>query len=96
MGMDLLARRHKKRIPVLHYNWSGWSELWGLLNKYGVDTSEFSGWNDGNVISAKTCRVVAEMIRLHKAELSQDGCEWIEGHEEGWRAFGKSGGCEQW
>jgi len=96
MGMDLLPRRHKRKIHGLHYNWSGWSELWTFLNKWGVDTSEFSEWNDGAVISAKTCRIVAEMIKLHKAELSQGGSEWIEGHDKGWRAFGDSGGCEQW
>lgn len=96
MGMDLISRRNRRKISGLHYNWTGWRTLWGYLNLWGVNTDEFSQWNEGAVISGQTCRVVAEKIREHQAELLHHGSEWIEGHEEGWRAFGDSGGCEQW
>lgn len=94
--MDLLPRRNRKKVPGLHYNWAGWIGLCTLLDKCGGDTSEFYRWNIGERSSAKTCDVVVEVIREHYADLSKDGAEWIEGHEEGWRALAKAGGCEQW
>lgn len=52
------------------YNWGGWSRQIDLLQQWGVDVSEFSGVNDGEVISEATCKAVADAIEQHLPELS--------------------------
>ena len=39
-----------------HYNWSDWRWLIEHLEKWQVDCSEFSFWNEGEVISEATCK----------------------------------------
>lgn len=77
MGMDLEPVAPTAEAPKRQdgtpkwgrYNWSGWSWLMDLLEKWGVDTREFSGMNDGEVISEETCRQVADAIEKHLPEL---------------------------
>ena len=47
------------------YNWSGWGVLLDSLREWGVDTAEFAGSNDGDVISDETCKKVADAIEKH-------------------------------
>lgn len=64
MGMDYVGRRPKnKKGESLHLNWSGHSWLLPLLDQLGCDLSEWSGVNDGDRISARTCRAWAKAIR---------------------------------
>lgn len=70
MGMDLKPvnpgpdhPKDEKGNPVWgRYNISGWARLWNMLNDAGVDTSEFSGMNDGDPISDATCKEVADAL----------------------------------
>lgn len=93
MGMDLMSGGYRKNTPQmmkdyiekdkenpslhLHYNWSGWSFLVEHLNQWGVDTSEFSGINDGELISRDTCEAVAEALKSNLHTLSTEDQEWI-------------------
>jgi hypothetical protein len=70
------------------YNWHGWGVLRGKLEEWGVDTSEFSGCNDGDLISAKTCRKVADAIEAHLPELSEEYQNWLQPHIARWRTCG--------
>lgn len=71
MGMDLKPIRPHKDAPRnergdvqwARYNWSSWSTLLRFLEEQGVDLSEFSGSNDGERISAATCKKVAKVIK---------------------------------
>lgn len=47
------------------YNIWGWGCLYEFLRRYDVDTGEFSGCNDGDLIKAATCRKVADTIESH-------------------------------
>lgn len=96
MGMDLKPIRPSKKAPRDEnghpkwgrYNISGWSYIWDQLNRWGVDTSEFSGYNDGDKISAKTCRAVADAIEKHLPEMSERDRRWLEPHVILWRTCG--------
>lgn len=69
--MDLKPAKPTKDAPLRadgkvkwgRYNFSGWSTLWKFASEHGVDTSEFSGLNDGALIKAATCRKVAAAIQ---------------------------------
>lgn len=71
MGMDLKPCRPHNKAPRNEngdpqwgrYNWWSWQQLCNFLERHGVDLSEFAGSNDGDKISAKTCRLVAKTIR---------------------------------
>ena len=102
MGMDLKPLRPSKAAPRHpaddkyspnkpvwgQYNWSGWSLLCEHLEKWGVDTSEFRGVNDGDKISAKTCRAVADAIEAHLHELDEPHRNWLAPHVARWRTCG--------
>jgi hypothetical protein len=75
------------------YNLAGWRGLFDLLGSWGVDTSEFRGCNDGDVISQATCQQVAEAIEQHLPELDPEDQDWLQPHIVFWR---NSGGFEQW
>ena len=92
MGMDLCTA-DASGSHDLRYNWNGWSYLIDLLNSWGVDTSEFVGFNDGDLISEETCKKVAAALELHLDELSDKDRKWLEPHIEEWR---NSGGFRQW
>ena len=94
--MSLVSKKQYGRVPVLDYNWNGWATLWAYLNLWGVDTSEFTGWNDGDPIGPETCRVIAQAIRKHFKELSAEDRKWLRGHAAKWQAFAETGGCLQW
>ena len=86
MGMDLVG-------VDLSYNWRSWGFLISRLNEWGVDTSEFRGTNDGDIISKETCIAVADAIERHLCELDDDDREFLEPHIDKWRTCN---GCEQW
>lgn len=86
MGMDLIGAK-------LHYNWAGWFWLIKKLQAWGVDTSEFGFFNDGDPICKETCQAVATAIETHLDELDQPDRDWIVSHIAAWR---ECNGCEQW
>ncbi len=91
MGMDLTPIKDKTK--QLRYNCAGWVQLIKLLNKWGANTSEFSGSEDGSVISEATCIAVANAIESHLPELSNNHQEWLQPHIDLWR---NCGGYKQW
>lgn len=90
MGMDLCAIDPKddEHDYDLHYNWTGWGWLISRLNEWGVDTSEFSGANDGDIISASTCECVADAISNNLSTLDFEDQLWIRHHIDAWRGCG--------
>ncbi len=82
MGMDLIPLRKDKQQYWLHYNWCGWSTLIDFLRKLGVDTDEFSGWNDGEVISGNTCKEVSKTLEDHFDEFTEEFSDGGETDEE--------------
>lgn len=80
MGMDLSVG--------LSYNWGAWRRLIYLLQSWGVDTSEFSCYNDGELISRNTCLAVAWAIEANLEFLDECEREWLEPHIELWRYSG--------
>lgn len=114
MGMDLKPINPTKDAPKDEhgyvwgrYNWGGWRWLISHLDKWGVDTSEFKGMNDGDPISAATCKIVGDAIESHQAELIREFIdeegeppekageleEYIKEQATRWRTCG---GYEQW
>ncbi len=73
MGMDLKPQRPSKDAPRREdgtirwekYSIGGWAALYHFLNAHGVDTSEMSGYNDGDRIKAATCRTIADTIEAN-------------------------------
>jgi hypothetical protein len=93
MGMDLIAVEPYPMIKTqAHYNWTGWNTLRRFLDKHGVDISEFSGSNDGDLISKQTCREVAIVIEDNLAELQEIFGDYIRDDINFWR---HCGGCAQ-
>jgi hypothetical protein len=94
MGMDLHPVKSEPFIqPSLHYNWCGWRTLVKILNENGVDTSEFSGINDGELISIETCREVAIVIEDNRKRF-EEIYKWnMDNDINFWR---HCGGCYQY
>lgn len=95
MGMDLQpiaptedAPKDKYGYEWGHYNWIGWTTLIRLLKEWGIDISEFSESNDGEVISQKTCLLVADAIERHLTLMDEDCRRWLEPHITLWRTCG--------
>ena len=86
--MDYAYAPFRGRLIEGRYNWSGWSFLQNLLNEQGVDLSEFSGYNDGEVISEATCLKVADAIEAALPTLSEREREWLTPHIQRWRTCG--------
>jgi hypothetical protein len=86
MGMDLIG-------ADLSYNWAGWRWLVANLEAWGVDVCELKFFNDGDPISAETCRAIADAIYSHLDELDAEDVEWIGPHIWRWRTCT---GCNQW
>lgn len=101
MGMDLKPINPSKHAPrgtdgnVIwgRYNWFGWNLLQQYLDKWGVDTSELTGLNDGAEISEETCNKIAEAIMTHANELIAAGHEGFLADAALWATCG---GYEQW
>lgn len=100
MGMDLKpinpspdAPSDDRGVRWGRYNWSGWDWLQTWLREKGVDTSEFTGFNDGAPISDATCKTVAAVIEKHIDELDVEEQEWLRPHIQRWRTCG---GYEQY
>lgn len=64
MGMDLISTNNH-----FSYNWSGWRWLYEYLVGWGVGVEELKFTNDGDLISAETCKAIAEALDRHRAEL---------------------------
>jgi hypothetical protein len=100
MGMDLVPVNPSAEMPNdddygngLHYNWAGWRWITTFLEEKGVDLSEFSGFNDGEIISEDTCKIVADTLEEHLKGFDAETRNWIEPHILRWRTCG---GYEQW
>ena len=61
MGMDYIPRRGD--AASFHLNWWGHSEIARVLEQLGADLTEWSGSNDGDYITARTCRQWASTLR---------------------------------
>ena len=91
--MDLIGKWRKETPqeikdnyePNLHYNWTGWSWIWNWLEEHEVHTIEFSGVNDGQRLSRKTCKQVAETLEKHWDELNADDQYWLKNHKDIWK-----------
>jgi len=96
MGMDLkpinptpdAPKDEDGRLEWGRYNWTGWRWIVDHLQAWGVSTSEFKGCNDGDPISAETCRKVADAIEAHLPELEERDRKWLAPHVERWRTCG--------
>lgn len=75
------------------YNWTDWSRLINLLNSYGVNTDQFVGCNDGDIITKEKCEEVANALEANLATMSPKDRRWLEPHIIKWRTCG---GYEQW
>lgn len=99
MGMDLMGK-WRKGTPqevkdredaflgqgaYLHYNWTGWEYIRNLFESWGVNTEEFSNVNDGQKLSLKTCKEVAEALETNWESLSEVDKKWLEIHKERWK-----------
>ena len=94
MGMDLHSVASTIGEPLwIPYNWNGWRWLIEHLQKWGVDTKQFSFSNDGELISDEVCKAVASALSAHIDELDDEHRSWIEPHIVAWRS---SGGFRQW
>lgn len=79
----------------LEFSWGGWKKLINYLDKWGVCTAEFKQSNDGDIICAVTCKVVADVLVMHQAEVPEID-QWLVRQAPEWRALADAGGCEQW
>ncbi len=95
MGMNLYPKNDQEGESV-DYNWNGWGTLVGYLRTWGVDVSEFKGVNDGDPISAETCRKVSNAIADHLEELSPEDQSWLKDHPALWCYLADAGGCKQY
>lgn len=81
--------KHCPNEPVWgRYNWTGWSWLWEHLAEWGIDTRDFSGSNDGELIPAEKCVEVANAIEAHIGELDEEHQAWLRPHIKLWRTCG--------
>jgi hypothetical protein len=94
MGMNLYPKNDPDGESV-DYNWTGWNTLIYYLKRWGVDTSEFKDVNDGDPISADTCRKVSHAIANNLDQLPPDHHHWLKDHPALWRYLADAGGCEQ-
>jgi hypothetical protein len=74
---------------TLCYNWHAWRELVGLIESWGIPTSEFVYHNDGDKISETTCVKVAEAMEKNIESIP----EWLSEDIAAWK---NSGGFRQW
>lgn len=101
MGMDLSPIAPESDYTLdgwiepcaVSYNWNGWSWLQEHLDRWGVDLTEFKGFNDGDVISKETCVNVADAIESNLSEIDGKHKAWLQPHIRCWR---ECGGFEQW
>lgn len=97
MGMDLKPQCPTLDAPIDvydgtvrwgRYNWSGWIYITELFKREGVPMEEFSGSNDGDMISATTCELAAQAIERALPTLSQEDQIWLQPHIALWRTCG--------
>lgn len=77
MGMGYMGRH-----GTYHLNWSGHSTMAAILDQLGADLTEWSGSNDGDRVSAKTCRAWASLLEESVGKvmlLEQDDPSYMEG-----------------
>ena len=66
MGMDLYSKKTpegRKQRLYYRFNWSGWNNVCQFLEYLGCDISEFSGSNDGDVVSPNSCLSIANTVQ---------------------------------
>ena len=68
MGMDLYSVYGGK---YYRFNWSGWGRLVNFLESLDCDLSEFSGSNNGDVVSEESCLAIADRLDEVNKELSR-------------------------
>lgn len=69
MGMDLFSvRKNGDDSEYYRFNWTGWTVLCDFLESIGCDLHEFSGTNDGEIVSASSCTSIADKIEELKQE----------------------------
>jgi hypothetical protein len=96
MGMDLTPVKPSADAPINergkrvepHYNWSTWWDLVERLEQWGIDTFEFRGSNDGDVISEATCKTVADAIEQHLLDMPLVDHDWWKLQVQAWRTCG--------
>jgi hypothetical protein len=59
MGMDYVG----KDGSTFHLNWSGHAYMYSLLSQLGANLTEWSGSNDGEYISSRTCKKWASLLK---------------------------------
>ena len=70
------------------YNGTGWSLLIDLLNRFGVNTEQFAGCNDGDVITKEKCEEVANVLEANLSGMTSEDKWWLEPHIKLWRTCG--------
>lgn len=66
MGMDLYSKRipeGKKQRLYYRFNWTSWNNVCQFLEDLGCDISEFTGSNDGEVVSPNSCLSIANTVQ---------------------------------
>lgn len=71
MGIDLISTKNE-----FHYNWGGWRWLYEHLVGWDVGVEELKFTNDGDFISAETCKAIAEALDRHRGELLHEEDEF--------------------
>ena len=66
MGMDLSS---KTGNLYYQFNIFGWRKIRNFLERLGCDVSEFSGSNDGDLVSPETCSEIADRMESRKNDL---------------------------
>ncbi len=98
MGYDLKPCRPTKNAPRKpdgeimwgRYNIWGWPVLISSLEKWGVDVSQIPHYNDGDLISAKKCREIADALEKNRMDSSVPDWVCSQGDIDWWR---NCGGC---
>ncbi len=82
MGMDYVGLNGNS----FHLNWTGHDWVGSLLDQLGADMTEWSGSNDGDPISERTCLEWAKLIRENLGSV-QDLRIQETGYPDGYRTL---------
>jgi hypothetical protein len=97
MGIELIS--HNPEAGNLHYNWEGWRRIREFARTNGISPSEFADSNDGNDLSAATCRALATAIERCQRQYNKIFAGTYYGRapaREHARIWRESDGFEQW
>jgi hypothetical protein len=104
MGYDLTAVGKGAEGKMMfnsdhHWTASGWSHFLDWLARWGVNTEELNVANEGKVVSAATCGIIAGTIREFKHSFDNDllGGDLSHGgagkEAKFWEQYEKAGGA---